>query len=43
MSAQTRTTRRHFVKTIGAVGAAAAVGPFFHARPARPTRVSWWS
>ena len=35
MSAQTHTTRRHFVKTIGAVGAAAAAGPFFHARPAK--------
>jgi len=46
MSAQTRTTRRYFVKTIGAVGATAAVGPFFHARPAQADKgelvvVSW--
>src|SRR5438876_1491467 len=46
MSAQTRTTRRHFVKTIGAVGAAAAAGPFFQARPAKADKgelvvVSW--
>ena len=46
MSAQTLSTRRHFVKIVGTVGATAAVGPFFHARPAKADKgelvvVSW--
>ena len=46
MSDQALSTRRHFVKIIGAVGASAAVGPFFHARPAKADKgelvvVSW--
>jgi len=46
MSDQALSTRRHFVKMVGAVGAAAAVGPFFHARPATADKgelvvVSW--
>ena len=39
-------TRREFVKTAAALGATAAIGPFFHARPARADKgelvvVSW--
>lgn len=46
MNEQTLPTRRQFVKIVGAVGATAAVGPFFHARPARADKgelvvVSW--
>ena len=46
MSEQTLATRRHFVKIVGAAGATAAVGPFFHARPAKADKgelvvVSW--
>src|SRR5262245_8523896 len=46
MSERILSTRRDFVKTAGALGVTAALGPFFHARPAAADKgelvvVSW--
>src|SRR5262249_19617069 len=46
MSRRILSTRRDFVKTVGAIGVTAALGPFFHARPAAADKgelvvVSW--
>ena len=46
MSKRILSTRRDFVKTAGALGVTAAIGPFFHARPAAADKgelvvVSW--
>src|SRR5262245_19431986 len=46
MSQHTLSTRLNFVKTAGALGVTAAIGPFFHVRPAAADKgelvvVSW--